>query len=241
MFPSLTIYLCPRFFKGSIIVDGRAPLTKYKNRIFANNSQQIIQGDAPDKTSIANFTPDDGLMHSLGEMYKLDGFKGQGIKVLICVCLYNESRIALETTLNGIYNNLPALEKIGIHYTDIAVVILQDGILKLVKDRVERTFAKGENSVVEFYKEMDQREGKERCHLVERINVVLDEIDNFQRKMMGDYVDKNSDFPPSIEKTLSLVYQNYWSPTPENPLKLKIITCFKHINGTKLSSHLWFF
>jgi chitin synthase len=69
----------------------------------------------------------------------------------------------------------------------------------------------------------------------------LDEIDNFDRKMMGDYVTKNQDFPPSIEKNLSLVYQNYWSPTPQDSMKLKLITCFKHINGTKLSSHLWFF
>jgi chitin synthase len=32
-----------------------------------------------------------------------------------------------------------------------------------------------------------------------------------------------------------------WSPQPTDPLKLKVISCFKHINGTKLSSHLWFF
>jgi hypothetical protein len=42
-------------------------------------------------------------------MSKKDGFLGQGIKILICVCLYNESRKALETTLNGIYSNLASL------------------------------------------------------------------------------------------------------------------------------------
>ena len=52
------------------------------------------------------------------------------------MCLYNESRKALETTLNGIYSNLPALEKAGINHTDLAVVVLQDGILKLVKEKV---------------------------------------------------------------------------------------------------------
>jgi chitin synthase len=70
---------------------------------------------------------------------------------------------------------------------------------------------------------------------------VLDEIDNFARKNMGEFVTKNQDFPPSIEKNLSLVYQNMWSPQPSDHLKLKLITCFKHTNGTKLSSHLWFF
>lgn len=70
---------------------------------------------------------------------------------------------------------------------------------------------------------------------------MLDEIENFNRKRMGEFVVKNQDFPPSIEKNLSLVYQNLWSPRPEDTRKLKLLTCFKHINGTKLSSHLWFF
>lgn len=81
---------------------------------------------------------------------------------------------------------------------------------------MERTYVKGEHSIVEFYRELDFKEGKERCHLIERINIVLDEIENFNRKMMGNYVTKNQDFPPSIEKNLSLVYQNYWSPTPQD-------------------------
>ena len=76
--------------------------------------------------------------------------------------------------MDGIYANLPALEKAGIHHTDLAVVVIQDGILKLVKDKVNRTFAKGDHSIVEFYRELDMKEGKERCHLVERINIVLD-------------------------------------------------------------------
>lgn len=71
--------------------------------------------------------------------------------------------------------------------------------------------------------------------------MVLDEIDNFQRRNMAEFVTKNQDFPPSIEKNLSLVYQNLWSPQPQDSMKLKVISCFKHINGTKLSSHLWFF
>ncbi len=58
---------------------------------------------------------------------------------------------------------------------------------------------------------------------------------------MTDFVKNNSDFPPSIEKNLSFIYQNLWSPNPDDEIKLKIISCFKHTNGTKLSSHLWFF
>ena len=40
---------------------------------------------------------------------------------------------------------------------------MQDGILKLVQDPKQRTLAKGENSMVKFYEEMDRKEGKDRC------------------------------------------------------------------------------
>jgi hypothetical protein len=80
--------------------------------------------------------------------------------------MFNESRNALETTLKGIYTNLPALKEEGIETEDIAVVVIQDGILKLVEDRVLRTFTKGGRSVVEFYRELDAAEKKERCYLV---------------------------------------------------------------------------
>lgn len=67
-------------------------------------------------------------------------------------------------------------------------------------------------------------------------------------------VARNRDFPPSIEKNIALVYQNIWHPektnfsgAPTNQKKvdfnecLRLFSCFKHSNGTKLSSHLWFF
>lgn len=36
------------------------------------------------------------------------------MKLLICVCMYNEDSTAINTTLNGIYNNLESLESQGI-------------------------------------------------------------------------------------------------------------------------------
>jgi chitin synthase len=70
------------------------------------------------------------------------------IKVLACVCMYNESKNAINLTLNGIYDNLDNLELQGISHEEVAVVLMQDGILKLVADRNKRTFAKGKNSMV---------------------------------------------------------------------------------------------
>ena len=85
--------------------------------------------------------------------------------MLICICMYNESKHAIQTTLEGIYTNLGPLRENGVTEHDIAVVLIQDGILKLVKDRVRRTYAKDEHSMIEFYRELDRREGKEKCYL----------------------------------------------------------------------------
>ena len=62
--------------------------------------------------------------------------------------MYNESRHAIETTLNGIYANLPYLIENGITEDDIAVVMIQDGMLKLVQDRASRKYQKGVHSMV---------------------------------------------------------------------------------------------
>jgi len=40
------------------------------------------------------------------------------------------------------------LEKEGISSEEVAVVLMQDGILKLVADRNKRTYAKGDASMV---------------------------------------------------------------------------------------------
>ena len=56
------------------------------------------------------------------------------------------------------------------------MVLIQDGILKLVADRKTKTLAKGKNSMVEFYKELDRLDGKPRCDLEERSNLILEEI-----------------------------------------------------------------
>lgn len=88
--------------------------------------------------------------------------------------MYNESKNAINLTLEGIYKNLPYLEQQGISSEEVGVVLLQDGILKLVQDRRTRRYAKGSNSMVEFYRELDRRDGKPCCDLEKRINIILD-------------------------------------------------------------------
>lgn len=67
--------------------------------------------------------------------------------------------------------------------------------------------------MVEFYKELDLKEGKKKCDLIERINCILDETENYDRKGMKKKVNLNRDIPPSIEKNIALVYQNIWKPS----------------------------
>jgi hypothetical protein len=73
------------------------------------------------------------------------------IKILICVCMYNESKHAINLTLNGIYQNIRHMNTYGISEGDVAVVLIQDGILKLVNDKVKRTYTKDQHSMVKFY------------------------------------------------------------------------------------------
>ena len=96
--------------------------------------------------------------------------------------MYNEGIGAINLTLKGIYKNLKALKKQGIAPEEVAVVLIQDGILKLVADRNRRTYAKGDLSIIEFTKMLDMHDGKEFCELEVRLHTILDAIDDFKRK-----------------------------------------------------------
>ena len=62
------------------------------------------------------------MIFNLGELAKKsirekeNGIYGElgPIKILICICMYNESKNAINLTLNGVYDNLPYFEREGI-------------------------------------------------------------------------------------------------------------------------------
>jgi chitin synthase len=64
-----------------------------------------------------------------------------------------------------------------------------------------------------------------------------------------DFVDKNNGLPPNLPSAISLVYQlrkdySRFLPEQKHKPRLTPLTTFysnKHLNGRKLSSHLWFF
>jgi hypothetical protein len=62
--------------------------------------------------------------------------------------MYNESRNAINLTLSGIYKNLKHFKDGGFSTGEIGVVLIQDGILKLVDNRKKRTFQKGKQSMI---------------------------------------------------------------------------------------------
>jgi chitin synthase len=87
----------------------------------------------------------------------------------------------------------------------------------------------------------DMEEG-EKCYLEERICVIKEEIENARRQGKYSGVENNDNFPETIPKRISLLYQNKWKPGKgAGRERLNLLTCFKHLNGKKLSSHAWFF
>ena len=97
-FQPLNIFCCPRFYKGLIVADGRAPLSKYLPRISASNCTKIIHDDTPEKNEINNFEQTDGLVYFLSKLSKrrkYQNYNFKGVKVIVCICMYNESRHAI--------------------------------------------------------------------------------------------------------------------------------------------------
>lgn len=152
-YPSLNVYSSPRVFQQKIDHKSR-PLCIYTGPIEANNVSKFFDQRTPEDIYLRKIDKADGLIYQFSQMnVQQPGSKETlGIKLLLCVCMYNESKNAINLTLNGIYDNLPHLEAEGISSEEVAVVLIQDGILKLVQDRRTRRYAKGKNSMVEFYR-----------------------------------------------------------------------------------------
>ena len=50
------------------------------------------------------------------------------LKIAICVCVYNEDKFMLKRTLSGIAENIKTFCKNGVHYNEIGVFVIIDGI-----------------------------------------------------------------------------------------------------------------
>lgn len=168
VYPVLNVYTSPRVSQQKI--DHKSiPLCVYTGPIEANNVSKYYDQKVPEVAFLRKIDKADGLIHQFKLMNErpknYPEEKPLGIKVLICVCMYNESKNAINLTLSGIYDNLELLEAEGISAEEVGVVLIQDGILKLVADRKKRTYAKGKNSMIEFYRELDRINGKKKCDL----------------------------------------------------------------------------
>lgn len=168
-YPSLNVFFSPRVYQQKI--DHKSiPMCAYKRAVEATNIAKIFDQQCPDSGDLRELTMKDGLIYQFKQMNKRDENCEKSrtplkIKVLACVCMYNENKNAIQLTLSGIYDNLKNLEAEGISCEEVAVVLMQDGILKLVADRSKRTFVSGKNSMIEFYKRLDELDGKPKCDL----------------------------------------------------------------------------
>lgn len=120
VYPALNVYFSPRVFQQKI--DHRSiPMCKYKRPVQASNIKKIADQQSPDASDLTSLSLGDGLIYKLNQMNKpqmIDGMEQAPlkIKVLACVCMYNESKNAINLTLNGIYDNLENLELQGISH-----------------------------------------------------------------------------------------------------------------------------
>lgn len=110
VYPALNIYFSPRVFQQKI--DHRSiPMCKYKRPVEASNIKKIADQQSPDASDLCALTLGDGLIYKFNQMNKpqmMDDMEQPPLKIkmLCCVCMYNESKNAINLTLNGIYDNL---------------------------------------------------------------------------------------------------------------------------------------
>ncbi len=139
-YPALNVFFSPRVFQQRI--DHKSiPMCAYTGPVEANNISKIFDQPCPDSNYLRELNIRDGMIYQFKQMTKYDRTSHREpikIKVLICVCMYNEGLGAINLTLSGIYDNLKNLEEEGISSEEVAVVLMQDGILKLVSNRSKR-------------------------------------------------------------------------------------------------------
>lgn len=82
---------------------------------------------------------------------------------------------------------------------------------------------------------------KYRSQIKTRQDIINYEIEAVKRKKREMNPTGGDDFPYSIPKRTSLMYEIDWRPDPQSEHSLKVFFVFKHLNGKKLSSHAWFF
>lgn len=96
-------------------------MCKYIRPVEASNIKTLADQQSPDASDLTSLSMPDGLIYKFSQMNKtqmIDGMEQAPlkIKVLCCVCMYNESKNAINLTLNGIYDNLENLELQGISH-----------------------------------------------------------------------------------------------------------------------------
>ena len=134
-FPSIDIYSSPRVINQKVN-NSNIPLLKYKQLITASNRSNSYEGDYVEKGHLRKINENDGLIFQIKDMKSqvenqmrennanhtgedinnevrapVTERENCNIKILVCVCMYNESKNAINLTLNGIYKNLPSLKK----------------------------------------------------------------------------------------------------------------------------------
>ncbi|KAL4456824.1 hypothetical protein ABPG73_002271 [Tetrahymena malaccensis] len=243
MYPPIDVYMTQSFVNGKatrgkpLQVYTKEINPQYKITHKKENGEEIYGYENFDEKqgyqdNLRNFCREDGLVYfySKNKLLKADinqlKKENNTIQMLICVTMYGEPRAFLENTLSSIAANLPQFAKLGISQKQIVVVVLQDGIMKM-KEEME-----------EFYNEQDKFLER-KYYLNERRFMIEQQLNYLKLQKKEQSIRFNNGLPTTIPTKTALLYQNEICFNKQD--KLVTFSVFKHLNGKKLSSHLWFF
>ena len=90
----IDIYLTPRFWKGELVYDGRRPLLVYDEPDDPEHRQNLDEDKPYPPKYTRKLEPEDGILYELSQLKNIKNEKRSvGIKMIICVTMYNERTI----------------------------------------------------------------------------------------------------------------------------------------------------
>lgn len=169
------------------------------------------------------------------------------IRLAVCITCYNEEGSELQRTLAGVALNLPKLAREGLHWSEVAVVIVLDGRAKMhptMQAFLEGSFSAGAGGMHLFKPDLvapavgDVEAWPQFVSSVhEPAPVGLDNDTSHENKGPG--------LPPDcpvtmhvFERTVALGRARAWD---QRYAPLQLTVAVKERNAGKLNSHLWFF
>lgn len=215
--------------------DPTTPLEYQLLKLKKVNKQRVLQGKVE-----LGLDKCDGLERidpgqSLNPM--LQDLKDANPKFLMVVTMYNESIEQFNNTFEGIKRNVVKFDEKGVKCSELAVVVVVDGIAPFSRSLSDE---KNKEGFAEYYdRNLIRKDICRRLKLAEENKLNKDEK---VMKLTEDMIDEINGIKlqnPGDE--IAHCFMRKVRVREDRELYLQVIFCVKHLNLRKLNSHLWFF